>query len=107
MENGATLGTRGSEHGTIERDEEHTDGARITLERDATNAPFAITCGVYGWIFHTRFLSTADEGNWEFDAMKSGLADILALIPLQDDPDAEAKCNRVCEVIQEFVARFP
>jgi hypothetical protein len=106
-DDGATIGTHGPEDGIIERDEEHPVGARITLDRGGPNAPVAITCGIYGWMFHTRFLSTADEGNREFDAMKAGLADILALIPFQGDPDAEAKCNRVCEVIQEFVARFP
>ena len=31
-ENGATLGHTGSEGGVIGMDEEHTDGARITLE---------------------------------------------------------------------------
>jgi hypothetical protein len=54
FENGGTLGQAGSEEGTILRDEEHPLGARISLERDCRVAPFAITCGIYGWMLHTR-----------------------------------------------------
>ena len=53
VENGATIGTLGSEGGVIERDEEHADGARITIEQGGTIAPYSITCGIYGWMFHT------------------------------------------------------
>jgi hypothetical protein len=31
-------------------DQEHELGARITLERNTRAAPFAITCGIYGWM---------------------------------------------------------
>lgn len=37
-----TLGTEGSEKGTIIKDEEHNAGARITLEKDAGGFPFAL-----------------------------------------------------------------
>jgi hypothetical protein len=47
----------GSEGGTIVLDEEHGLGARITLEKDGAIAPFTITCGIYGWMAHTRFFS--------------------------------------------------
>ena len=70
-ENGGTLGTAGSEGGVILRDEEHDLGARITLERHCSIAPFAVTCGIYGWFFHTRFASTETEA--EYSAMSSGL----------------------------------
>jgi hypothetical protein len=107
IENGVTIGTQGSEGGVIERDEEHTDGARITIERNCTHAPCAITCGVYGWMFHTRYFGTFQETAQAFEEMKVGLADILKLIPLESDPEAEAKHDRVVEAIQGFVARFP
>jgi len=55
FEDGATLGQKGSESGVILRDEEHPQEARITLERDTRTAPFAITCGIYGCMLHTRF----------------------------------------------------
>src|SRR5579885_2123225 len=93
VDGGATPSTCGSEDGIVERDEEHPDGARVTLEHNGTIAPFAITCGLYGWMCHTRFFSTRDEADREFEAMKAGLAAILALIPLKSDPEADAKCG--------------
>ena len=57
FESGATLGQKGSEGGAILRDEEHPQEARITFERDTRIAPFAITCGIYGCMMHTRFFS--------------------------------------------------
>ncbi|MBN9119119.1 MAG: hypothetical protein J0I06_08155 [Planctomycetes bacterium] len=107
VENGMTLGTQGSEGGVIERDEEHADGARITIERGGSTAPYSITCGIYGWMCHTRFFGTAQEANQAFEEMKFGLTNILALIPLQSDPEADAKCARVVNTVQDFVARFP
>jgi hypothetical protein len=107
IEQGATIGTQGSEGGVIERDEEHAGGARITVERGGGIAPYSITCGVYGWMCHTRFFGSRDEANRECDEMKEALGDILSRIPLQSDPEADEKCDRVADAIQEFVARFP
>lgn len=39
---------------SLVRDEEHSAGARITLERDGSIAPFAITCGIYGGFLYHR-----------------------------------------------------
>jgi hypothetical protein len=106
FDNGATVGQRGSEDGVILRDEDHELGARITLERDcAHGVPIAVTCGIYGWFFHTRMLGSEEEA--EFPAMKAGLTTILDTIPRSDDPEADAKMSRVCDAIQAFVARFP
>jgi hypothetical protein len=55
FEGGSTIGEQGSENGLTLKDEEQVRGARITLERDTRIAPFAITCGIYGWMVHTRF----------------------------------------------------
>lgn len=55
--------TTGTEGGTVVIDMEHSAGARITLEKDCGNIPFAITLGIYGLMMHTQF-----EGN-ETDAM--------------------------------------
>ncbi len=85
----------------------NTPTARITLEQGCTHAPLSITCGVCGWMFHTRYFGTVEEAEIAYEAMKVGLEDILAMIPLPSDPDADAKCSRVVEAIQDFVARFP
>ena len=71
--NGSSLGERGSEDGTIVLDEEHSDGARITLEQGGHVAPWSITCGVYGSMVHTRFFVTHGEAEAAFVATKSGL----------------------------------
>lgn len=57
FEGGKTIGTRGSESGTIITDIENSNGARVTLEEDCGNIPFAITIGIYGLMFHTHFES--------------------------------------------------
>lgn len=55
FENGNTIGTKGSENGIIIQDIENSNGARITLEKECGNIPFAITLGIYGLMFHTNF----------------------------------------------------
>jgi hypothetical protein len=107
FDNGKSIGQRGSENGIIIRDEEHGDGARITLERDGHIAPFAITCGIYVWMFHTRFFSNEPEAQCEFESMKSELARICSTIPLTTDPEVGSKSRAVADAISEFVRRFP
>jgi len=77
FENGSTIGQPGSEQGVTVRDEEHSLGARITLERAAGSAPFAITCGIYGWMLHTRFFGSEDEANAQYVLMKSALNELM------------------------------
>jgi hypothetical protein len=107
VDDGATIGEIGSEGGVILRDDEYAGNARITLERDGATAPFAITCGIYGWMVHTRFFSTLDEAEREYAAMQEGLAAIVGIIPLEADPDADARMNDVIRAITRFVDRFP
>jgi hypothetical protein len=107
FDGGKSIGALGSESGIIMRDEEHSDGARITLERNPKHAPFAITCGVYGWMFHTRYLETEQEGQTEFDLMSTELSKIVAMIPLTSDPEVDAKSRSVSDAISKFVERFP
>jgi hypothetical protein len=100
---GATIGGRGSEDGIIIRDEEHELGARITLERECRQIPFAVTCGVYGWFVHTRYAGSEDEA--EFEEMAAALVSILDLVPSQHDAE-EPKIRAVTRAIERFVARF-
>ncbi len=65
-----TLGQRGSEYGIIVQEEQHVEGARITLERDCPTAPLAITCGIGGWLVHTRYFSTEAEAQQAYEEMK-------------------------------------
>ena len=104
FDNGATVNLCGSEGGLVLRDLEHPDGARITLERNCSNGvPFAVTCGIYGWFFHTRYLGTEVEA--EFPAMLDALVAILGVIPHTDQ--IEVKTSAVSDAIGVFVSRFP
>jgi len=107
FDSGKSIGKIGSENGRIIRDEEHVDGARITLERDGQTTPFAITCGIYGWMVHTRFFGTEPEAHQEFESMRVELSKIIRTIPLATDPEVDSKMHAVSESLSEFVRRFP
>lgn len=103
---GFSIGTSGADGGIITRDEEHAGGARITLEEESSFAPFAVACGIYGWMFHTRYFSDKDEANREFERMKIDLDDILQAIPAEEDADEDALAA-VSEEISDFVEKYP
>src|SRR5579863_10450135 len=106
FDNGKSIGLKGSESGRILRDEEHAGGARITLESGGLSAPFAITCGIYGWMVHTHFLETESEAKQAFDRMKESLSKILDAIPLANDPDVGSRSKAVEQSLSEFVRHF-
>jgi hypothetical protein len=106
FEEGRTVGQTGTEGGVIVFDEEHDGGARITLERGCLRAPFAITCGVYGWMVHTRFLADDETAQHAYSGMKSALSGIVTMLPEEDDIDAGEKLDAVTESISEFVEKF-
>lgn len=80
---GKTIGTIGSEEGVIIRDEEHSVGARLTLESDGINAAYSITCGVYGIFFHTTFVSSRDEAESKFEDMNQKLVGIWLAVKVR------------------------
>lgn len=77
FDNGKSIGNKGSESGIIVLDEEHIDGARITLERDGGAAPWSVTCGIYGSFLHTAFASSETEGRMKYEQMKTDLEQII------------------------------
>jgi hypothetical protein len=103
---GTTIGKVGSEGGTIIVDESFDHGARITLERSTRLAPFAITCGVSGWLVHTRFFEKEAEARSQCDTMKVALARMAEMARSLGDvrPSDTAMIGRLCE---EFVEKFP
>ena len=99
---GKTIGIRGTEGGTIMRDEEHGDGARISLERDTLyKVPFAITCGIYSWMVHTRFFADEPTALDAYEQMKLSMAEILEMLARDTDSDT------VSEAIDAFVEQYP
>ena len=106
FQDGRTIGRRGDDYGEIIRDEEHFDGARITLEKGGHNAPFAITCGVYNWMVHTCFYLDQLTAEDEFAAMKGDIEQILSLIPRVDVDDLDNRLSSIDDAISDFVERF-
>lgn len=105
---GQTKGLAGTEGGTILADEEYENAARITLEENAQNgAVAAITCGVYGWMVHTRFFSDALEARQAFGEMKANLAQIVDDIPTETEPNWERHIPAISAAIHTFIERFP
>ncbi|HYO88191.1 MAG TPA: hypothetical protein VER79_06050 [Candidatus Limnocylindrales bacterium] len=101
VEDGATVDHTGSEGGVIWKDEEHADGARITLERNSLmGAPFALTCGIYGWMVHTRFFADEPTALAQYDAMKPVLAEIAGLV-------ISERSSEAADAIDVFAATFP
>jgi hypothetical protein len=106
VDTGQGLGQTGSDGGTIIRDEIHDYGARVTLEQDSLIAPFAITCGIYGWMVHTCFFDTESVAQQAFERIKTELSSLLELIPLTTDPDIVTKAQVVTESIAKFVESY-
>jgi hypothetical protein len=97
---------RGSEGGHIVRDEEHLLGARITLEKDCEVAPYAITCGIYGWMMHTCFVSDEGVVVQQYEEMKAELGDLLERSEELAN-DEEGQRAFLTEGCGGFVERFP
>ena len=105
---GSAIGETGSEGGVILLDHEHEEGARITLEVvERPGITHAITCGIYGWMVHTRYFDDGGDARRSFDEMKLGLEQIVAAIPMKDDPRVQQLSDDVAGQIRGFIERFP
>ncbi|MFO7322066.1 MAG: hypothetical protein DIU68_010065 [Chloroflexota bacterium] len=102
---GRTIGATGANGGDIIRDEEHPNGARITLERDCLRVPYAITCSVYGFGTHERFIADEPTAMHIYEGMKGELEAILRLVPTEGDAEQEARFDAAAEAFEAFVAR--
>lgn len=101
-------GPRGSEGGVVVADEEYREASRITLERDVSSRiAAAITCGIYGWMMHTRFFSNLDTARQAYEAMKIDLAAIVDKIPLNDEPDGQQRYPEIMAAMKAFVEKHP
>jgi hypothetical protein len=105
FDNGRTLGLKGSESGETIRDEEYISSARITLEKNGVIAPFSITCGIYGWMAHTRFFATNEEAVAEYDKMKTSLSKIVEQV--NDKEYKDCRTTEVIEAMEAFVETYP
>jgi hypothetical protein len=104
IDDGKTIGEKGSENGVILLDEEFSLGARITLERDGYT-PFAITCGIYGALVHTIFFSDENDARRAYNEIKLELEELINQLPLDNDPDYQVKLEIIYKAIRAFVDR--
>lgn len=95
---GATVGEVGNENGTIILDEEHSDGARITLEQNCrVNIPCAITAGIYGIMVHTVFASNKEEAGKMYKEMKLDIERAFDIRKLGDDRELSSWIEVFCD----------
>ncbi len=106
FEDGKTIGITGTEGGTVIADEQHERGGRITLERDCLRVPYAITCTIYGWAYHTRFIADEPTAKQSYAEMKTALLDVLRLLPPGDTGDVPDP-EQVEQAVADFAERFP
>jgi hypothetical protein len=111
---GSTIGSEGSEGGVTIHDEEHPDGARITLERTEKRRLFrspvvgyAITCGLYGWMVHTRFFDSEENARAAYNDMRDALERLIDALPLESDPEVDQKLPEAEDAISAFIKAFP
>ena len=104
FDQGKTIGTKGSESGTIILDIENSQGARICLEKECGNIPFAITLGIYGLLFHTHFESDSEAAKEYVIASKFKINKILDLYDVPEEKHNEFWQEKHNKLIQELVA---
>jgi len=107
VEEGRTLGLGGTEGGTIVRDEEHPAGLRLTLEEEPARSFYALTCGVSGWLVHSRFFGSEAEAHAAWDEMKPALLDLVAQLPASGARGLDAATREAGARLGAFLARFP
>ena len=82
---GTSIGKKGSEGGKILNDQEHINGARITIESNVGSIPFAITFGIYGLMVHTEFFSEIEIATEYFKRKKNEIDRILEMFEIPED----------------------
>ena len=87
---GKSLGSIGSEQGIIIFDLESNNGARVTVEKDSQIAPFSITFGIYGLMFHTHFCSNKEDA---VSYLKRTVSLIDKVFMLYDIPEIQRKTD--------------
>ena len=101
---GNSIGKKGSEGGKILNDQENINGARITIETNVENIPFAITLGIYGLMFHTEFFIEIETATEYFERKKNEIDKILKMLEIpQDSQDAEWE-NEKDEYLERLIS---
>lgn len=90
FQDGACLGGKGTENGTVLLDKACSLGARVTLEEGGVH-PWAVTCGVGGAVFvHSMWASSREEAEAVACAVMEDIGDFLERMESDDVSQAEA-----------------
>lgn len=103
FDNTKSIGTKGSEGGIIINDFENIQGARITLEKDCGNIPFAVTLGIYGLMFHTHFGSNLESANSFIKNSKFKINKVFEMYNLPEKERTELWQTKHDKLIEELV----
>ncbi len=104
FDNGNSINQKGSENGNIIYDIEHINGARISIEKETSIAPYATTLGVYGVMFHTKFDgSEAAAKQFVFRSIQKieKLLNLLSIPGEKQDKEWKDSFNTLVEEIAE------
>ncbi len=104
FDKGRSVNTYGSEGGKITEDWECIDGARVTIEKDGSIAPYSVTLGIYRLMFHTHFSNTEDRAKEFRDFSIEKIDELFALYDTaesQRDETWHANHNRLVNEIAE------
>ncbi|MFY0630312.1 MAG: hypothetical protein JXR05_08010 [Flavobacteriaceae bacterium] len=101
--NGKTIGETGSENGEIILDEEHSLGARVSLEKDGDIAPFSITLGIYGLLLHTDFYSDIDSAKLFFNTFKQKIEVVLKHYSIPENKRNSDWQNQLNQLVDDLV----
>lgn len=104
FDNGKTIGSKGSEGGTILLEEEHSHGARICLEENCFSAPYAITLGVYGVMFHTDFHSDLKLSKSKYDLLKIKIELLINHISIDEEKRNEDWKKTFNDMLDNLIA---
>ena len=102
FESSKTIGTKGTENGIIIEDIEHVQGARITIERDGDIAPFAVTLGVYGLMFHTHFVGDEQSAKTYLEKKKAQISETLEHLQIDQDDQTEEWKEKLDQLVERL-----
>jgi hypothetical protein len=99
---GKSIGTKGSEEGTIISDAENINGARITVEKECGNIPFAITMGIYGLMFTTHYVGSLEEANDYVVQSKFKINKIFDLYNIKEDKRDDGWQQKIYAIMDDL-----
>ena len=102
FDEGKTIGSEGPEEGVVIMDLEHIEGARITAEKDSPTAPFVITFGIYGLLFHTHFKTQARQVTDTIQWLRSKIDEVFALYELPEDQRTDEWYHKHDKLVHEL-----